>query len=160
MSEFIGFVQELLEKWGQVTARRMFGGHGLYHEGLMFAIVMDNRLYLKADDKNRPDFEAQGLSPFTYPMKGREVALSYWAAPDAVFDNPQEAVRWARSAWDAAARGHMAKAQAREKPKLRQKKIFSDTRAGWAKAAKEVDGKLVLDEFDNQFDLDGERKSD
>ncbi|MGV0984158.1 MAG: TfoX/Sxy family protein [Limnohabitans sp.] len=121
MSEFIGFLQELFEKWGQVTARRMFGGHGLYHEGLMFAIVMDNRLYLKVDDLNRPDFEAQGLTPFTYPMKGKDVALSYWSAPDAIFDEPTEAVLWARSAWDAAARGYLAKAQARERAKARLK---------------------------------------
>lgn len=110
MSDFIPFVQELLEGWGPVSARRMFGGHGLYHEGLMFAIVMDQRLYLKADAGNRPEFEAKGLAPFTYAMKGKEVALSYWAAPDSIFDAPSEAVRWARSAWDAAARGHAAKA--------------------------------------------------
>ncbi len=121
MSEFIGFLQELFEKWGEVTARRMFGGHGLYHEGLMFAIVMDNRLYFKTDAQNRPDFEALGLSPFTYPMKGREVALSYWSAPDAIFDEPAEAVRWARSAWDAALRRHLAKAQANVRAKTRSK---------------------------------------
>ena len=122
MSDFIPFVQELLEDWAQVSARRMFGGHGLYHEGLMFAIVMDQRLYLKADEVNRPEFEALGLAPFTYAMKGRDVALSYWAAPDAIFDEPSVAVRWARSAWDAALRGHLAKAQARERAKARLKK--------------------------------------
>lgn len=122
MSEFIGFLQELLEKWGEVTARRMFGGHGLYHEGLMFAIVMNQHLYLKADAQNRPEFEALGLTPFTFAMKGRPVVLSYWSAPDAIFDEPAEAVRWAQSAWDAALRGHVAKAQAREKAKARLKK--------------------------------------
>lgn len=110
MSDFIPFVQELLDRWGPVTSRRMFGGHGLYHEGLMFAIVMNQQLYLKADDLNRPDFEALGLTPFTYPMKGREVALSYWSAPEVIFDDSEEAERWARSAWDAAARGQAAKA--------------------------------------------------
>ena len=130
MSEFIGFVQELLEKWGQVTARRMFGGHGLYHESLMFAIVMDNRLYLKADAVNRPDFEALNLTPFTFPMKGKDVALSYWTAPDAIFDEPAEAVRWARSAWDAALRGHVAKAQTRERAKTRLKKRLEPTCTG------------------------------
>lgn len=119
MSDFIPFVQELLEELGPVSARRMFGGHGLYHEGLMFAIVMNQRLYLKADDQNRPEFEARKLTPFTFEMKGRDVALSYWSAPDAIFDEPAEAVRWARSAWEAAARGHLAKAQAREKAKAR-----------------------------------------
>jgi DNA transformation protein len=122
MSDFIPFVQELLEDWASVSARRMFGGYGLYHEGLMFAIVMEQRLYLKVDEVNRPEFEAMGLAPFTYAMKGRDVALSYWAAPDAIFDEPSVAVRWARSAWDAALRGHLAKAQARERAKARLKK--------------------------------------
>jgi DNA transformation protein len=125
LSEFIGFLQELLEKWGQVTARRMFGGHGLYHEGLMFAIVVDNRLYLKVDALNRPDFEALGLTPFTYSMKGREVALSYWSAPDAIFDEPSEAVHWARSAWEAAARGQAAKAARPRKGLSRKSGPFS-----------------------------------
>jgi DNA transformation protein len=129
MSDFIPFVQELLEGWGSVSARRMFGGHGLYHEGLMFAIVMDNRLFLKVDEQNRPDFVALSLEPFTYPMKGRPVALSYWAAPDALFDDHAEAVRWARSAWDAAFRCHLVKVQAREKAKARLKKPSAQTRS-------------------------------
>jgi DNA transformation protein len=125
MSDFIPFVQELLEDWAPVSARRMFGGHGLYHEGLMFAIVLEQRLYLKVDEVNRPEFEALGLTPFTYAMKGKDVALSYGAAPDAIFDDPQEAVLWARSAWDAALRGHKAKAKAIEKAKARrQRKAF------------------------------------
>jgi DNA transformation protein len=109
----------------------MFGGHGLYHEGLMFAIVMDQRLYLKADDVNRPEFEALGLAPFTYAMKGKDVALSYWAAPDAIFDAPEDAVHWAKSAWDAALRGHLAKAQAsaRAKAKLADKRAARSPRA-------------------------------
>ena len=119
MSDFIPFLLELFEGWGQVSARRMFGGHGLYHEGLMFAIVAYNRLYLKVDDLNRPEFEALGLKPFTYPMKGKDVALSYWAAPDAILDEPTEAVRWARSAWDAAARAYLAKSEANERAKAR-----------------------------------------
>ena len=130
MSDFIPFVQELLEDWAPVSARRMFGGHGLYHEGLMFAIVMDQRLYLKTDEINRPEFEALGLSPFTYAMKGKDVALSYWAAPDAIFDAPVDAVRWAKSSWDAALRGHLAKsrASARAKAKLANKKTARSPR--------------------------------
>lgn len=131
MSEFVPFVQELLEGWGPVSARRMFGGHGLYHEGLMFAIVMDQRLYLKADEVNRPEFEALGLTPFTYAMKGKDVALSYWAAPDEMFDAPDDAQQWAKSAWEAALRGHLATVQAREraKAKLADKKTARSPRA-------------------------------
>jgi DNA transformation protein len=131
MSDFIPFVQELLEDWAPVSARRMFGGHGLYHEGLMFAIVMDQQLFLKVDEQNRPDFEALGRTPFTYTMKGKDVALSYWAAPEGIFDAPEEAVKWAQSAWDAALRGHKAKAQAsaRAKAKLADKKAARSPRA-------------------------------
>jgi DNA transformation protein len=97
----------------------------------MFAIVMDQRLYLKADDVNRPEFEALGLAPFTYAMKGKDVALSYWAAPDAIFDAPEDAEHWAKSAWDAALRGHLAKAQAsaRAKAKLADKRAARSPRA-------------------------------
>ena len=121
MSDFIPFLKELLQGLGPVTSRRMFGGHGLYCEGLMFAIVMDNRLYLKADETNRPDFEGRGLSPFSYSMKGKTVALSYWAAPDSVFDEPAEAVRWALLSWEAAARRQAVKAKASEKAKARRR---------------------------------------
>lgn len=119
MSDFIPFVLELLEGWGPVSARRMFGGHGLYRDGLMFALVADHSLYLKVDDQNRTDFEARGCTPFTYTLKDKPVALSYWSAPEAMFDDPSEAVRWSRLAWDAAARGQLAKAQARERAQVK-----------------------------------------
>ncbi len=73
------------------------------------------------DDQNRPKFEALGLKPFTFPMKGKEVALSYWSAPDSIFDQPAEAVRWAQSSWDSALRLHLAKVQASERAKARSK---------------------------------------
>jgi len=129
MSDFIPYVQELLEGWGPVSARRMFGGHGLYHDGLMFAIVMNQQLYLKVDEQNRPDFEALGLAPFTYPMKGREVALSYWSAPEGIFDEPAEAVRWARSSWEAAFRGQALKVKSRERAQTRAKNRPAPTRS-------------------------------
>ncbi len=158
MSDFIPFVQELLEGLGPVSARRMFGGHGLYHEGLMFAIVMNQRLYLKVDDQNRPEFEALKCTPFTFEMKGRNVALSYWSAPDAIFDEPADAVRWARSAWEAALRGHLAKVKATEKAKARRQKTLRQTRMGWSDAAKAValsgGDVLVLGEFSDPIDPD------
>lgn len=78
VSEFIDFIRELLGKWGAVSARRMFGGHGLYFDGVMFAIVMNNRLFLKVDTHNRADFENLGLKPpFLHDegQRGRLVVL-------------------------------------------------------------------------------------
>lgn len=58
-------------------ARCMFGGNGVYHAGVMFALIADGQHYLKVDDESRGAFEASGLSPFVYEAKGRRVALSY-----------------------------------------------------------------------------------
>lgn len=108
-SAFVDFILELLQAWRPVTARRMFGGYGLYHTGVMFALVSDGTLYLKVDDETRGVFEAAGLSPFIYETKGRRVALSYHRAPDAMLDEPEMAREWAERGWQAALRAHLLK---------------------------------------------------
>ena len=50
--------------FGPVTIRPMFGGAGVYHDGLMFALVDDEVLYFKVDETSRPAFEAENLPPF------------------------------------------------------------------------------------------------
>jgi DNA transformation protein len=87
----------------------MFGGHGVYHAGVMFALIADGQLYLKVDDESRCAFEAAGLSPFVYEAKGRRVALSYYRAPDAMPDEPDVAREWAERGWQAALRAHLLK---------------------------------------------------
>ena len=109
MSHFIDFILEILHAWRPVSARRMFGGHGLYHAGVMFALVADGQLYLKVDDESRSDFVAAGLGPFVYEAKGRRVALSYYRAPDAMLDEPEVAREWAERGWQAALRAHLIK---------------------------------------------------
>lgn len=109
MPQFANFILEILRPWRPVTARRMFGGHGVYHAGVMFALMADRQLYLKVDDESRGAFEAAGLSPFVYEVKGRRVALSYYRAPDAMFDEPELACEWAERGWQAALRAHLLK---------------------------------------------------
>jgi DNA transformation protein and related proteins len=92
-------IVELFAAFGPVTVRRMFGGAGIYAEGAMFAIVADGMIYLKADGRTIPDFEREGLKPFTYVAKGRRsVALPYWRLPDRLYDDPIELAQWARAA--------------------------------------------------------------
>ncbi len=106
---FADFVLEVLTPWRPVTARRMFGGHGVYHAGVMFALIVDGTLYLKVDEESRTDFEAAGLAPFVYEAKGRRVSLSYYRAPDAMLDEPDVAREWAERGWQAALRAHLVK---------------------------------------------------
>lgn len=95
---FADFVIGLMAGPGLVHARRMFGGFGLYRDGLMFALIVDDRLYLKTDEHSLPDFLSRGLGPFTYGARGREVRVGYHEAPAEVFDDPAVMAEWAATA--------------------------------------------------------------
>ncbi|MBX3456543.1 TfoX/Sxy family protein [Ferrovibrio sp.] len=97
-SDYLDFVAELFAPLGGVAVRRMFGGAGVYSRGVMFALVVDNTLYLKADLHSKDDFEARGMGPFVYDAKGKPISLSYWQMPPELVDDPEEAVAWARKA--------------------------------------------------------------
>ncbi len=103
---FLDHLRELMRAGGRaVSARAMFGGHGLYVDGLFVAIVDDDVLYLRADDANRAEFASLGLPPFEYATKdGRRQAMSYLRAPDEALDSAQAMAPWVRSALGAALR--------------------------------------------------------
>lgn len=78
MSEFVAYLDEVFQSFGAIDTRRMFGGYGIYHEELMFALVADDMLYLKVDDQNVREFLDKDLGPFEYMKKGKPTALSYY----------------------------------------------------------------------------------
>ena len=104
MSEFTDYLEELFSEFGNVYAKRMFGGYGLFYDGLMFALVADDTLYLKADDKTVDDFKTRGLQQFEYSKRGKPARMSYYMAPEAILEDPEEAVKWARRSYEAALR--------------------------------------------------------
>jgi DNA transformation protein and related proteins len=102
---FAEFLREQLAPLGRVTMRRMFGKTGVFCDGLMFAMVRDDALYFRVDDNNRAAFrEAQSFPPLNYEKKGSAIDLSFWRAPERLFDEPDELVTWARAALAAARR--------------------------------------------------------
>jgi DNA transformation protein and related proteins len=103
-SGFIEFVCDQLSGWGPVLARRMFSSRGLFRDGTMFALVRDDTLYLRADERNEPDFRAAGMAPFQYRRAGRVAALGYWAVPPDVLDEADRLAAWAQKAYAAALR--------------------------------------------------------
>ena len=104
MSEFVDFLDEVFARFGRIQTRRMFGGHGLYHEGVMFGLVADEVLYLKADINNAQYFEALDLPPFQYSRGERRISMSYFQAPEAIYDDLELAALWARRSFDVAYR--------------------------------------------------------
>lgn len=104
MSEFIDYLHEVFEHFGPVQARRMFGGYGIYHDGVMFGLVADDTLYLKADQTTAAQFKSRGLGQFEYDKAGKTIKMSYYLAPEEIMDSPEDAAVWARRAYAAALR--------------------------------------------------------
>ena len=103
--EYAEFLSELLAPLGRVTTRRMFGKTGVLCDGVMLGMVTANTLYFRVDDDNRSTFEeARSSPPLNYAKKGELIDLSFWRAPDRLFDDPDEFLEWARAALGAARR--------------------------------------------------------
>lgn len=109
-------IRELFSSFRSVSVRRMFGGHGVFLDGMMFALEADGEMYLKADDLTIPKLAAENSEPFVYKAKGREISLSYWKLPERLYDEPDEFAAFARDAFEAARR------VARTKPKRKTPK--------------------------------------
>ncbi|WP_259782709.1 TfoX/Sxy family protein [Aestuariispira ectoiniformans] len=109
--EYLNYVLDQLAGIPGLSARAMFGGAGIYSDGRMFALVTDDCLYLKADTKNLPIFEAEGARPFTYRRSGKPVSLSYFLVPDEILEDDVRLKDWA---W-------LAISAARRKPVKREK---------------------------------------
>lgn len=102
---FAEFLREHLAPLGRVTMRRMFGKTGVFCDGLMLGMVRDNTLYFRVDDGSRATFkEAEAFPPLDYQKKGRAIDLSFWRAPERLFDEPDDLIAWARTALAAARR--------------------------------------------------------
>lgn len=119
---FLEMLRDLMAPVGVITIRRMFGGASLYADGVLFAIVDDDALYLKGDAAIAQRYEAEGLPKFTYEGKTGPVAMSYWRAPERLLDDADEMCDWARAAMAAARRTAAAKAGPNAKPQSKRKK--------------------------------------
>ena len=113
--EFAAYVVDLLQTIGPCYAKGMFGGFGIFLEGLMFALVADNVLYLKVDDDNRADFLELGLQAFSYEKQGKSMNLSYFQAPEEAMESGDVMQLWGSSAYSAAMRAAASKGGTRKK---------------------------------------------
>jgi DNA transformation protein and related proteins len=116
---FHEFVRELFAGLGPVQVKRMFGGAGGYAEGVMFLLLADDAIYLKADEALKAELKAEGCGPFVWtpesgPRAGEKLEMGYWRLPDAALDDPELAVAWGRKA--------LAVAKARAKAKAKRKR--------------------------------------
>lgn len=110
--EYLDYVVDQLRCLGEVTAKKMFGGVGLYYDGLFFGLIASDVLYFKVDDENRPAYEAASARPFQ-PYGEGSASMSYYETPVDVLEDVDQLRTWARDAVAAAAR----KASSRKRKK-------------------------------------------
>ena len=114
--ELVDLIKDHLTGFGSTLFKRMFGGVGLFSQGLMFGLIVDDILYFKKDAGNAQMFDDEGLGSFGYESKtGKRTIMSYCKAPERVLDDPDEMVDWAQSAMAAAIRADNAKPKSKRK---------------------------------------------
>jgi DNA transformation protein len=104
VNEFVEHLNEVFRLFGAIHSKQMFGGYGIYHQGLMFGLVANDTLYLKTDAVSAPQFSEAGCVPFEYTKNGTTMRMSYASAPIEIFDDPEMARDWASLAYAAALR--------------------------------------------------------
>ncbi|MDW6023866.1 TfoX/Sxy family protein [Mesorhizobium sp. BAC0120] len=99
-------ISDLFAGLGPVDIRRMFGGKGIYHRGVIIAVEIRGELMLKGDPELAPELEAAGCKQWTYigSRHGKRVAMPYWTVPDSAVDDPDEMAFWARKSYEAGLR--------------------------------------------------------
>ncbi len=109
---FRAFVEEFFEPVEGTSVRAMFGGLGVFREGIMFALAADEVLYFRADAETEPAFEAEGCEAWVYPGKNRPMTMPYRRVPERLFDERDEFRAWALTAFAAAERNKAGKKKA------------------------------------------------
>ena len=93
---------DLFRFFGPISVRRMFGGEGIFTDGLMIGLVWDDRLFLRTDTNSRPAFVAEGSKPFLVHRGRKRIETAYYTVPERLYDEPEELGEWAREAHTAA----------------------------------------------------------
>ncbi len=101
--EYLDYVVDQLGCIGEIAAKKMFGGVGLYHDGFFFGLISSDVLYFKVDDENRSDYQTAGARPFQ-PYGEESYSMSYYEVPIDVLENVDQLRKWARGAVAAAVR--------------------------------------------------------
>ena len=115
-NEFVELVLENLRAFGPVTTRRMFGGWGIYRDGVFFALIAEDTLYFKSDDESHDQFVRASPGPFTFVKKGERIVTHYYAVPEDAFEDAEVMAKWARLGYAAALRAARKRRPPRKRP--------------------------------------------
>lgn len=108
-------IEDIFSGLGAIIIKNMFGGKGIYHQGLIIALEVDGEILLKADAHSAPDFALAGALQWAYENKktGKPAKMPYWSIPHKALDDPDTMTLWARKAFEASLRS-----KAKNKPRI------------------------------------------
>jgi DNA transformation protein len=92
-SSYVEFVLEQLAPLGTISARAMFGGYCLYCDGVVFALIANSVLYLKANAETKSAFLERDLQAFR-PFEDKKAVMQYYVAPPEIFEHPEAMNEW------------------------------------------------------------------
>jgi len=113
----VAHILDMLQDFGGISARRMFSGYGLFRQGAMFGLISRDTLYLRVDDRTRPDFIAAGSRVFRYSRgPTREIEIrGYMECPPDILEDTEAMLHWAKAAASAALAAKPAKPKAKRR---------------------------------------------
>jgi len=108
-SGFVEYILDLLSCYKKVTARRMFGGYGIYSNKIIFALIIDNELYFKIDGQLAQEYKKYGSYPFTYQRNNQTIAFSYWYVPVEIIEDSDLLKDWFNKSFKVALENKLTK---------------------------------------------------
>lgn len=93
-SNYLEYIMEILAPHGEITVRSMFGGYGIYKNGVIFALIAYDELYFKVDESNKSQYKKFDSEPFTYEAKGKKSTMSYWKVPIEILEDEEQIGVW------------------------------------------------------------------
>ncbi|GAB3654361.1 TfoX/Sxy family protein [Echinicola sediminis] len=97
---YLNYILDQLSEFGKVETKKMFGGVGIFKEGLMFAKIGGDIFRLKVDATNQKQFEDKGMKPFYSETKKK--GMPYWEVPQEILEDRKELAKWAKQSYEIA----------------------------------------------------------
>jgi DNA transformation protein len=124
---YLEYVLEQLATLAALRSNRMFGGIGLYSDGIFFGLIDDDTLFFKTNDSNIAAYRERNMPRFM-PFPDRpDAVLGYHQVPADVIEDAETLVAWARQsiqvqlALQAAKPKRTAKVESKAKAKAKTK---------------------------------------
>jgi len=95
-NEFKEYVLDQLHRLNAVECKSMFGGFGLYDNGVFFGIIADGSVYFKTDASTVDAYKERGMEPFSPSAK--QTLKNYYEVPPEILEDEEQLAEWARKA--------------------------------------------------------------